>query len=151
MNNSTKSFIVLILAFLLAGRVLFATESLAQTAEAPVELRNGAQAVIDSQMNAFRAQDHNKAFSHAAPTLQKMFGSTDRFIGMVKQGYGAIYRAKNWSFGRSGMQGETLYQEVLISGPNGGDWLALYTLRKGEDGTWRIHGVQMKQGSAQST
>ncbi len=123
----------------------------AQTEEAPLELRTGAQAVIDSQISAFRTQDHAKAFSHAAPSLQKIFGSTDRFIGMVKKGYGAIYKARNWEFGRSGMQSDTLYQEVNIIGPNSKNWSALYTMKKGADGVWRIHGVQMREGNAQST
>ncbi len=123
----------------------------AQSTEAPLELRSGAQAVIDSQISAFRAQDHAKAFSHAAPSLQKIFGSTDRFIGMVKNGYGAIYKARNWDFGRSGMQNDTLYQEVNIIGPFGKNWSALYTMKKGSDGVWRIHGVQMREGNAQST
>jgi len=130
---------------------LLGATAFAQHIEAPLELRSGAQAVIDSQITAFRTQDHVKAFSHAAPGLQKNFGSSDRFIGMVKQGYGAIYGARNWTFGRSGMQSETLYQEVNILGPNGKNWSALYTMRKGADGTWHIHGVQMREGTAQST
>ena len=123
----------------------------AQTNEAPLELRTGAQAVIDSQISAFRTQDHAKAFSHAAPNLQRIFGSTERFIGMVKQGYGAIYAARNWDFGRSGMQSDTLYQEVNIIGPNGKNWTALYTMKRGTDGDWHIHGVQMRETNAQST
>ncbi|MEM8749285.1 MAG: DUF4864 domain-containing protein [Pseudomonadota bacterium] len=142
---------------LLLGAVMFALSfavtpaAHAQSEQAPAAQRSGAQAVINSQINAFKTREHDKAFSHAAPNLQKIFGDTDRFIGMVKSGYGAIYGAQNWSFGRSGMQGETLYQEVLITGPNGREWLALYTMKQGSDGVWRIHGVQMKQGQAQST
>ena len=138
-------------AAVFAATFLMCSAAFSQNTEAPLELRSGAQAVIDSQISAFRAQDHAKAFSHAAPSLQKIFGSTDRFIGMVKKGYGAIYKARNWDFGRSGMQSDTLYQEVNIIGPNGKNWSALYTMKKGSDDVWRIHGVQMREGNAQST
>ena len=124
----------------------------AQTEPAlPAELQNEAQMIIGSQIEAFRSRDHEKAFSFAAPSIQQIFGSTDRFIKMVKNGYGAIYGARNWSFGRGEVRGDALVQEVLIIGPQGRDWVALYTLRKQPDGSWRIAGVQMKQADLQST
>ena len=112
---------------------------------------SAAQVVIDSQITAFRNGDHAQAFSYAAPGLQRMMRSQDNFIAMVKQGYGAIYGARNWSFGRSRSDGGTLYQEVLLTGPDGNGWTALYTLRQEPDGSWRIHGVQMQRTAAQTT
>ncbi|MFD0917928.1 DUF4864 domain-containing protein [Pseudahrensia aquimaris] len=112
-------------------------------AEAPAALRGQGQAIIDGQFKAFRSRDHQQAFGYAAPTLQQVFGSTDRFIGMVKNGYGAIYDAKQWKFGRSRMKDGDLYQEVFVSGPNGKEWKALYTLRKQADGSWKIGGVRL--------
>ena len=117
----------------------------------PTELQVEVQRIIGSQIQAFRSEDHEKAFSFAAPSIQQIFGSTDRFIKMVKKGYGAIYGARSWSFGRGEVRGDALVQEVLIMGPQGRDWVALYTLRKQPDGSWRIAGVQMKQAELQST
>lgn len=111
--------------------------------EAPTQLRSAGQTTINGQFNAFRAREHEQAFSFAAPQLQKIFGDTNRFIGMVKQGYSAIYDARQWSFGRSRMKDGALYQEVLLEGPQGKNWKALYTLRKQEDGTWKIGGVRL--------
>ena len=119
--------------------------------EAPVELRSGAQNTIDQQFMAFRAREHEKAYSHAAPHLKQMFGSTERFIGMVKGGYGAIYDARNWQFGRSRMKDGVLYQEVIVSGPQGKDWMALYELKQQADGAWKIQGVRLIPASTRST
>ena len=137
----------------LAGSLVMAasTTAIAQENDAPREMASGAQGVIDSQIRAFRSRDHDQAFSYAAPNMQKMFGSTERFIGMVKNGYGAIYGAQGWSFGRSRMQAGTLVQEVLITGPQGRQWTAIYMMRQEGDGSWHIHGVQMRQGPGQST
>ena len=115
------------------------------------ELQQTAESIIGGQISAFRAGDHETAYGFAAPSIKQIFGSTDRFIGMVKKGYGPIYGARNWSFGRGEARGDALIQEVLLIGPQGKDWVALYTLRKQSDGSWRIAGVQMKPAELQST
>lgn len=117
----------------------------------PPQLQQIVQSVIDGQIAAFRSGDHDTAFSYAAPSIKQIFGDTDSFIGMVKSGYGAIYGARNWSYGRGESKGDVLVQEVLITGPKGRDWVALYTLRKQPDGSWRIAAVQMKQAAVRST
>lgn len=126
------------------------THGFAQKALTP-ELQIEAQTIIGGQITAFRTRDHDKAFGYAAPTIKKMFANTDRFIGMVKNGYGAIYGARNWNFGRGKSFGDTMVQEVLLVGPQGRNWIALYTLNKQSDGSWKIAGVQMKEGDGQST
>ena len=120
------------------------------TAQEPAQTE-AAQGVISAQIGAFRSGDHDRAFGFAAPNLQRMFGGTDQFIAMVRQGYGPIFGANNVRFGRSRMDGETLFQEVLLTGPKGKDWSALYTMRQEKDGSWRIHGVQMREAQLQST
>jgi len=115
----------------------------------PNDLKMMAQAVIGGQISAFRAGEHEIAFGYAAPSIRQMFGSTDQFIGMVKSGFGAIYGARNWSFGRGENKEDALLQEVMITGPRGRDWIALYTLRKQADGSWRIAAVQIKPAEMQ--
>lgn len=111
-----------------------------------------AQKVVESQLLAFRARDNEAAFSHASPSIRSMMGgSSERFIGMVRGDYEAIYSAKSFAFGRNKLDGRTAYQEVLLTGPNGKDWKALYTLTKQPDGTWKISGVRLLKDSGSST
>lgn len=110
-----------------------------------------AETVIGGQIRAFRARNHEEAFGYASPNIRKMFGNTDRFVGMVKSGYSAIYGAKSWTFGRNRTEGKIMYQEVDIIGPDGFAYAALYTLEKQADGTWRIAGVQVRKGNALAT
>jgi len=120
-------------------------------AEQNLDKSQNAQEIINGQFQAFRDRQHKTAFGFAAPHLQTLFGSTDRFIGMVKKGYGPIYNAKEWSFGRSRFDNGTVFQEVLVSGPDGRQWMALYEVRQQSDGSWRINGVQLVPSKAQST
>ncbi|NKB52450.1 MAG: DUF4864 domain-containing protein [Rhizobiaceae bacterium] len=147
MKNALNKLLWPILIVMLATGL-----SRAQTGPSlPSELQTVVQSIIGGQINAFKTRDHEAAFGYAAPSIQQMFGSTDQFIGMVKNGYGAIYGARNWSFGRGEAKGDALIQEVMIIGPQGLDWVALYTLRKQADGTWRIAGVQMKPAELRNT
>ena len=134
-----------ILAVTLA--VFYCLSANAQTAPLAPE----AQKVIAGQIQAFRAQQHEEAFSYATDNLQRMFGSTERFIGMVRQGYMPIYGAKSWAFERSRMQGDMLLQEVRLVGPKGREWMALYTMERLADGSWRIAAVRMVPATSRMT
>jgi len=119
--------------------------------EIPQNWTSGAQSTIDGQFQAFRDRDHLTAFSKAAPQLQQLFGSVERFVAMVKKGYGVIYDAKGWSFGRTKLKDGLLFQEVQVNGPNGRQWTALYTMRQLPDGSWRIAAVQLLPGAGFNT
>ena len=43
--------------------------------------------VIEGQLEAFRRDDGDAAFGYAAPSIRNMFGSSETFMDMVRQGY----------------------------------------------------------------
>ncbi len=98
----------------------------AQTNQAQL---SSSQMVVENQIKAFHQRQHEEAFNYAAPALRIVFRDVENFIRMVKRGYNPIYAAQHWSFGRSRTEGEKIHHEVLISGPNGGEWTALYSLQ----------------------
>lgn len=108
------------------------------------------QAVIGRQIEAFRADDGATAYSFAAPTLQKAFRNADVFMSMVRSGYQAVYRPKSVIFGRfAAVSGGGYAQEVLVVGPDGETYTALYALERQPDGSWRIAACQIVKTSAQ--
>ncbi len=109
-------------------------------AQEPVDT---ARDIIQSQITAFLNDDAKTAYSFASPTIREKFPTEDAFFDMVRKGYAPVYRPGNFAFGRSKVEGDTVVQEVLISGPDGKDWTALYQLVKQRDGTYRINGVHM--------
>ncbi|HTO31332.1 MAG TPA: DUF4864 domain-containing protein [Pararhizobium sp.] len=104
-----------------------------------------AQSIIEKQIQAFLDDDAATAYSFASPQIQGKFPDKSIFFEMVKRGYAPVYRPGNFAFGRSKIDGDTVVQEVLISGADGKDWTALYFLVKQPDGTYKINGVQMLQ------
>ena len=137
-----------LIAATLFSFLLAFVQAQAQTSKTSDEV--AIQSVIDDQINAFQSKDYDRAFSHAAPTIKQIFKTTDNFVGMVKNGYAPLYNPDSYAFSRSIEQGGSVYQEVIVTDQNGKQWQAVYTLKKQEDGSWKITGVKMEptQGAA---
>ena len=127
-----------------AALLMTASTALAQDVAPP----DASRSVISSQIEAFRAGDNEKAFSFAAPGIRRAFGSSDAFISMVKRGYRPVFEPQSVEFGRFSERGGNLFQEVLVTGPAGKNWVALYTLRRQSDGSLRITGVRLAESES---
>jgi hypothetical protein len=109
------------------------------------------RAVIEAQLDAFGADDADRAFSFAAPSIRQMFGSAERFIEMVRSSYPAVYRPASVAFLVPERQGPDVVQGVHLTDRNGTLWLAVYQLQRQPDGAWRIGGCQLVEASGRST
>lgn len=111
-----------------------------------------AQTTIDSQIKAFLADDPGKAYSYAAPNVQRIFPSVDVFMGMVTGAYQPVYKPQTYSFGKvEELSATSIMQQVLIVGPDGKDYEAVYTLELQPDGVFRITGVSLRASNTLST
>lgn len=127
--------------------LLFAVGA-ARAGEAEVK---AAQATIDGQIRAFLAGDPATAYGYAAPNIQRLFPTVDSFMGMVTGGYQPVYRPRTYAFGKVEQTGPTsIVQEVLVVGPDGKDYEAVYTLELQADGVFRITGVSLRASNALS-
>ncbi|MEN0002391.1 MAG: DUF4864 domain-containing protein, partial [Pseudomonadota bacterium] len=110
---------------------------------------NAARAVITQQLESFLAGDFTTAYSYASPDIKRLFPTIDRFMSMVQSGYLPVLRPNNYAFGRSEQAADgRILQEVTIRAPDGSDWTALYFMELQEDGTWKVDGVNLRQGAA---
>ncbi|MEO1239467.1 MAG: DUF4864 domain-containing protein [Pseudomonadota bacterium] len=100
--------------------------------------------VIQSQIEAFQADDFDRAFTFAAPGIKRMFGTSDRFGMMVQQGYPMVWRPGRVDYLdlREGPTGPV--QRVMITDQAGRTHLLDYYMSASEDG-WQISGVQFVQ------
>lgn len=131
-----------------AAVVLLAT-SPARAGDAEVK---AAQTTIDGQIKAFLADDPSTAYGFAAPNVQRIFPNVETFMGMVTGGYQPVYRPRNYSFGKVEQLSPTsIIQQVLIVGPDGKDYEAVYTLELQPDGVFRITGVSLRASNSLST
>jgi Domain of unknown function (DUF4864) len=135
-----------LLAFALVP-LLFDSPAFAGDAEV-----KAAQTVIDGQLKAFIANDGARAYSFAAPNVKQIFPTADLFMSMVTNGYPPVRKPQTYSFGKVQETGPTsIVQQVLIVGPDGKDYEAVYTLQQQPDGTFQITGCSLRAANSLST
>ena len=99
------------------------------------------QSIITGQIEAFRADDGERAYSYAAPMIRKIFPNPETFMAMVRQGYAQVYRPQSYQFGAAGFSASGRpTQRVTIVGPDGISYEAIYTMEQQPDGSWQING-----------
>lgn len=118
------------------ARVAFAQSStvmeVTETDEAEI------QSVISQQLQAFRREDAEAAFSFAAPSIQDRFGDAEQFVKMVKTSYSPVYRAEAAEFLELVSQDGVTAQQVRLVEPEGNSVIAVYIMQKQSDQSWRI-------------
>jgi hypothetical protein len=104
--------------------------------EAPI------RATIQSQIEAFRADDFARAFTFASPTIKGMFGTPENFGAMVKQGYPMVYRPAEVQMMELREVAGNLWQRVRITDQAGAGWYLDYMMVETAEG-WQINAVQI--------
>lgn len=136
-----------LIALFLAAISVTATFGFAGEAEI-----GAAQRTIQDQFEAFRANDGERAYGFAAPTVKRLFPTLRSFMDMVENGYPPVRRPQSYAFGKVEETSATeIVQQVMIVGPDGKDYEAVYTLELQPDGVYRITGVSLRASSSLST
>lgn len=108
----------------------------AQAQDAPI------QSTIQSQLDAFLADDFARAFSFASPNLRTLFGSPDNFSLMVKNGYPMVWRHGAVQMLELREVAGGLWQRVMITDDMGRTHLLDYQMVETPEG-WQINAVQL--------
>jgi hypothetical protein len=132
---------LLLLAGLVLGLSIVALHAQPAVSDAD---RSAIREAIQSQVEAFRRDDGEAAFGYASPEIRRMFGTSDVFMDMVRQGYQPVYRPRAFDFREIvDLQGQVT-QKVHVVGPDGRPVTALYPMTRLPDGTWRINGCYLQ-------
>ncbi|CAN5166423.1 DUF4864 domain-containing protein [soil metagenome] len=101
------------------------------------------RAVVEGQLAALARDDASAAFSFAAPSVRATVGSAAQFMEMVRKSYPAIYRPASTAFLKPEDHHGQVLQRVQLVDDDGNAWLALYSLERQKDKSWRITGCQV--------
>ena len=100
------------------------------------------RSTIESQIQAFQADDFARAFTFASPTIKGMFGTPENFGAMVKQGYPMVYRPAEVQMMELREVAGAMWQRVRITDQAGAGWYLDYMMVETPEG-WRINAVQI--------
>jgi hypothetical protein len=109
------------------------------------------QSVIERQLAAFQHDDAAAAFAFASPEIQRRFGTPAAFLEMVRSAYQPVYRPREREFSTLVAGEEGLVQKVLLVGPEGRVVLALYSMEREADGSWRISGCTLVEAEERTS
>jgi hypothetical protein len=98
--------------------------------------------VIRDQIAAFQVDDFATAFTYASPMIRQMFGTSERFGQMVRQGYPMVHRPADVTMLDQRGMGESVIQRVRIRDGQGRVHVLDYQMIPAEGG-WQINGVQL--------
>jgi hypothetical protein len=106
--------------------------------------------VIGSQLDAFKRDDADAAFSFASPGIQKQFHTPGEFMHMVRTGYSAVYRPGTVRFLEHFVLSGQPVQPLEIVTPDDAVVIAFYIMERQPDGDWKIAGCALGATSARS-
>jgi len=102
----------------------------------------GIEATISGQIEAFRSDDFDRAFTYASPGIQGLFGTSQNFGLMVRQGYPMVWRPAEVEYLDLREIAGNLWQKVRITDAAGTVHILDYQMIETESG-WKINAVQV--------
>lgn len=120
-------------AFMLAGPAIALTDA----------DEEGVRTVVQAQLDALARDDAAAAYAFAAPNVRESVRSAAQFMAMVRRNYPAIYRPASTAFLKPEEHHGQVIQRVQLVDESGSAWLALYSLQRQKDQSWRITGCQV--------
>jgi len=103
------------------------------------------EGVIQSQIEAFLADDFATAFTYASPAIRGIFQTPESFGRMVRDGYPMVWRPSEVTFGELREFAGQLWQRVYVRDAEGRRHALDYQMIETSEG-WQINGVQLLQG-----
>ncbi|MGL4235778.1 DUF4864 domain-containing protein [Tabrizicola sp.] len=97
---------------------------------------------IQSQIDAFLADDFARAFTFASPNIKGMFGTAENFGAMVKNGYPMVYRPAEVEMMELREIAGNLWQRVRVVDQAGQAHYLDYMMIETPEG-WQINAVQL--------
>ena len=140
-----------VLRLALAACLAFAT-AMPAAAEAEMGAADwkAIEQVIADQRAALIAGDGDKAFAFATPAIRAQFGDTDTFMVMVRVAYPALLTARYTEFLEGAVIDGLVIQPLRLIDADNSVRVALYTLEKQSNGTWRISGCRISPSTVQA-
>ena len=127
------------------------TEIPTAPANLPAEDVAAIRNIIIAQLDAFKADDAEKAFSFAAPNIRRIFRTPEIFLHMVRKSYQAVYRPQSFEFRPLQRIDGNVVQPLAVVGPSGISETALYIMEAQPDGSWKIGACIMAQEPGKET
>jgi Domain of unknown function (DUF4864) len=108
------------------------------------------KAVVQQQLYAIERSDADAAFFYASPAIQEVFGTSARFLFMVRRGYSSLYRPRMTEFLEPTVIDGNTVQPVRLVSDDGTVEVALFEMQRQEDNQWKVNGCDITESLLKS-
>jgi Domain of unknown function (DUF4864) len=119
-------------------------------ADLPETDQSEIKAVIQQQLYAIERSDADAAFYYASPAIQEAFGTSARFLFMVRRSYSALYRPRHTEFLNPTVIDGNTVQPIQLVAEDGTVEVALFEMQRQEDNQWKINGCDITESLLKS-
>lgn len=109
------------------------------------------QAVVMAQLKAFSEENAEAALAAATPEVRKSIGDAGRFLELVRGNYPMVYHPAGYAFLTPEVEKDQVIQVVAIRDADDKTWLALFSLERQPDHSWRIGSCIVAENDWRST
>ena len=109
------------------------------------------QAVVVAQLKAFSEEDADAAFATATPAIRASVGDSSRFLAMVRGNYPMVHHPAGYAFLAPQIEDNQVLQAVALRDEDDKTWIALFTLERQSDDSWRIGACIVAENDWRST
>lgn len=109
------------------------------------------QAVVMAQLKAFSEDDADAAFAAATPEVRKSVGDPGRFLALVRGNFPMVVHPAGFALLAPRIEKDQVLQAVALRDADDKTWLALFTLERQPDNTWRIGACIVAENDWRST
>lgn len=109
------------------------------------------QAVVMAQLKAFSEDDADAAFAAATPEVRKSVGDPARFLALVRGNFPMVVHPAGFAFLAPHLEKDQVLQAVALRDADDKTWLALFTLERQPDQSWRIGACIVAENDWRST
>jgi len=109
------------------------------------------QAVVIAQLKAFTNEDGAAALAVATPEVRKSVGDPGRFLDLVRGNYPMVYHPAGFAFLQPQVDKDQVLQAVALRDADDKTWIALFTLERQPDSSWRIGACIVAENDWRST
>lgn len=146
--NSLSSGLGRLLSAVIAALVLVAAVHASPLT--PTDEKN-IRATVQGQLSALARDDATRAFSFAAENVRQAVGTAPAFLALVRRNYPVVYRPASVAFLKPESRGEQVIQRVQMLDASGDAWLAIYSLQRQKNKSWRITGCAVIENKGHMT
>ena len=145
-----RHFVAAMLVTAIGALGLTASGALAQESLSPAEWK-AIQRVIAEQRAALHAGDARKAFAYASPGIRAQFNDAATFMTMVRGAYASLLTARYTEFLDGAVIEGLVIQPLRLIDADNTVRVALYTMERQKDGSWRISSCRIAPSTVLAT